>query len=602
MTKTDSLMKKRLLFLLVFFSFSFLALLLRVGYIQVVKGQEFEKEASVQKNKSKVINPGRGNIYDRNGNTLAIDAPVETVIADPIGIGGLDINLDLMAQSLGDILGMNSKDVIGKLKKDNNYEVVKEKIDRETANKVRDFIEENNIKGIYLIGDTKRHYPNNSLAAHVIGFTSTDGQGLQGIERSMEKYLKGIPGRVLSETDARGHSLLFSSGKYIEKKDGLNVVLTIDERIQYVAEMALEETISKYDAVGGGVAVVMDPRNGDVLAMVSKPDFDLSAPYKAPTVPGVDPDIWEGYTQEEVDFLNETVWRNKAISDTYEPGSTFKSITGAAALEEGIVKPDDMIDDSPVHIGNWTLGSYDSYRYKGKITLRDGLYKSSNPVFVRVAQSLGIETFYKYVRAFGFYERTNIRLPGEEKSIFQKEPSEIDMAVASFGQRFTITPIQMATAYNAIANGGKLMKPRLVKELTDSEGNVVKKFEPEVARNVISKQTSDALRGMLEGVVAEGTGMNAYVKGYRVAGKTGTSQTTESDVYVASFAAFAPADNPVVNVLVALFDPKGESFGGGTVAGPVVGKIIEDTLDYLGIERRYTEKDLEPMMDIKIGM
>lgn len=595
MSKLDLKMKKRLLFLLLLFSFLFVVLVVRVAYLQLLEGSELAKKAFAQKSDTQVISPERGKIYDRNGNTLAIDAPVKTIVANPKIMDKSEENLKLIAETMESILGVKYDDVIEKLKRDTYFEIIKRKVDNEIAEKILNFIKEKDIEGIYLVDDTKRYYPNNNLASHVIGFTNMDGEGLQGIEKSMEEYLKGTPGKIFSDVDASGRTLLFSSDEAIEAKDGYNVVLTIDERIQFFAEEALEEAIEGYNAVGGGIAVVMDPRNGDVLAMVSKPDFNLNNPYEAPDLPGINPETWKGYTQEDVDLLNSKVWRNKVISNTYEPGSTFKVITAAAVLEEGTSKPDDVIDDSPISISGWTIESYDGYKYKGKTTLREGLYESPNSVFVRVAQNLGIEKFYKYVRAFGFYDRTNIELPGEEKGIFQREPKEIDMAAASFGQRFNITPMQIISAYNAVANGGKLMKPRLVKELTDSEGNVIKKFEPEVIRNVISEQTSKTLKEILEGTVTEGTGKNAYVRGYRVAGKTGTAETTETGVYVASFAAFAPADNPVVTVLIALFDPRGDSFGGGTVAGPVAGKIIEQTLDYLGVERRYTEKDLEEM-------
>ena len=595
MSKLDLKMKKRLLFLLLLFSFLFVVLVVRVAYLQLLEGSELAKKAFVQKSDTQVISPERGKIYDRNGNTLAIDAPVKTIVANPKIMDKSEENLKLIAETMESILGVKYDDVIEKLKRDTYFEIIKRKADNEIAEKILNFIKEKDIEGIYLVDDTKRYYPNNNLASHVIGFTNMDGEGLQGIEKSMEEYLKGTPGKIFSDVDASGRTLLFSSDEAIEAKDGYNVVLTIDERIQFFAEEALEEAIEGYNAVGGGIAVVMDPRNGDVLAMVSKPDFNLNNPYEAPDLPGINPETWKGYTQEDVDLLNSKVWRNKVISNTYEPGSTFKVITAAAVLEEGTSKPDDVIDDSPISISGWTIESYDGYKYKGKTTLREGLYESPNSVFVRVAQNLGIEKFYKYVRAFGFYDRTNIELPGEEKGIFQREPKEIDMAAASFGQRFNITPMQIISAYNAVANGGKLMKPRLVKELTDSEGNVIKKFEPKVIRNVISEQTSKTLKEILEGTVTEGTGKNAYVRGYRVAGKTGTAETTETGVYVASFAAFAPADNPVVTVLIALFDPRGDSFGGGTVAGPVAGKIIEQTLDYLGVERRYTEKDLEEM-------
>jgi stage V sporulation protein D (sporulation-specific penicillin-binding protein) len=256
-----------------------------------------------------------------------------------------------------------------------------------------------------------------------------------------------------------------------------------------------------------------------------------------------------------------------------------------------VVTPETRVTDAPVIIGDRTFNCWRVGRLHGEESFAEGVYNSCNPVFVRVAQAMGIEKFYSYVRAFGFYDKTGIELLGEQTGIIHKKPTEMDMAAASFGQRFTITPIQLITSYTAIANGGKLMKPRIVKELTDSQGNIVKKFEPEVIRTVISKKTSDTLREILEGVVSVGTGKNAYIKGYRVAGKTGTSETTESGVYTASFVAFAPADNPVACVLVALYDPAGESYMGGVIAAPVAGEIMEDTLDYLGVERRYTERD-----------
>lgn len=590
-SKIDLLMKKRMMFLLLLLTFTFFILIARVTYIQFVKGQELKKMAVFQRSKNLTVNLQRGDIFDKNGNKLGFSIPAETVVANPRDINESKEHIDIIAQRLGNILNVSSEVLARKLNSNSYFEVIKQKVDIETADKLRDFIKESNIKGIYLVDDIKRYYPNKSLAAHVIGFTNTDGHGLLGIEFTMDRYLMGTPGSKFVEVDAKGRALPFASKKNVEAQDGLDVTLTIDVWIQNTAEKALQEAIDKYDAAGGAVAIVMDPRNGDVLAMVSKPDFNLNEPYNNPPLPGINSDTWKGYTQEEVDLLNRTVWKNKAISNTYEPGSTFKSITSAAALEEGIIKPDNMIDDSPVRIDNWTIGSYDGYEYEGKVAFRYGVYKSSNPIFIRIAQNLGIDKFYKYVRAFGFYDSTGIGLPGEQSSIFQKKPTEIDMAVASFGQRFTITPMQLASAYAAIANGGKLMKPRLIKELTDSDGNVIKRFESEVIRDVVSKQTADTLRDILEGVVTEGTGKSAYVEGYRVAGKTGTSQTTERDVYVASFAAFAPADNPVISVLVAIFNPREESYSGGTVAGPVAAKIIEDTLSYLQVERRYTEKN-----------
>lgn len=575
--------------MLVLFTLVAVALLGRVAYIQVVKGESLQKKAFEQHNLSIIISPRRGTIYDRNGKELAISASVETIYVNNQDIEKSNKDKEMIAEELAQILELDKEAVLKKLNKKSQYEIIKKKVDREIGDRVRKWIEEDNILGVYIVEDSKRYYPYRNLAAHVIGFTGYDNQGLNGIEIMMEQYLKGVPGRILSEVDAKNRALPFKIEKRIDPQDGLNVILTIDETIQYFAQKALEKAIDDYKVKDGAIAIVMDPRNGDVLAMVSKPDFDLNNPFGPP--PGIDPSTWNGHTDEDVNTLSKTVWRNKVISDTYEPGSTFKAITSAAGLEEGIVTPETRTNDSPVVIGKWNFKCWRHYNPHGEESFAEGVYNSCNPVFVRVAQSLGIDRFYSYVKAFGFYDKTGISLPGESKGMFHASPTETDMAAASFGQRFTITPMQLITSYTAIANGGKLMKPRLVRELTDSEGNIVKKFEPEVIRPVISKKTSETLREILEGVVSIGTGKNAYVKGYRVAGKTGTSETTEEGVYTASFMALAPADNPVVCVLVALFNPQGDSYMGGVIAAPVAGELIEDILDYLEVERRYTEQD-----------
>ena len=335
---------------------------------------------------------------------------------------------------------------------------------------------------------------------------------------------------------------------------------------------------------------------GEILAMDSKPDFDPNAPFAMPK--GFDLTQWNAMTTDEKKVVYSKVWRNKAVSDTYEPGSTFKAITSAAGIEEGVVSPDSKVSDFPIKVQGWPkpINCWRYYRPHGNETFAEGVYNSCNPVFVKVALDLGIEKFYKYVKAFGFYDKTGIMLPGEEGSIIHKKPKEADMAVAAFGQRLTITPMQLIQAYGAIANGGNLIKPRIVKEITDSDNNIIKKFEPEIIRNVISKKTSETLRQILEGVVSvdTATGGNAYVPGYRVAGKTGTSETLEQGHFIASFSSFAPADNPVLCVLVILDNPKGPfGHGGGMIAAPVVKNIMEASLDYLGVERKYSEKDLE---------
>ncbi len=591
------IMKKRLIFLMFAFSVLIVALTVRVGWIQIVKGAWFQEQAYQQQNRDREITPRRGTILDRNMKALAISATVERIVINPQDFKKLEESKkEEIADKLSQILELNKEEVLKKIKKNVSYEVIKKQVEKEVGNKVREWIEKDNIVGIYIDEDTKRYYPQNNLASHVIGFTGADNQGLDGIEKIMERYLKGVPGKILSETDASGRYVPFSEEKRINPQDGLNVVLTIDENIQYFASNALDKAISDNKVLNGAVAIVMDPRNGDILAMVSKPDFDLNNPRSAP--PGEDPENWNGYSGEGVNKLTKTVWRNKCVVDTYEPGSTFKAITSAAGLEEGVVTPDTMTDDYTINVSGHNINCWKPNGH-GVETFREAVYHSCNPAFVKVSQALGLDSFYKYIKAFGFYDSTGILLPGEARSQFHPKPTEIDMAVASFGQRFQISPIQLISAYGAIANGGKLMKPRIVKELTDSDGNVVEKYEPETVRNVISQKTSETLRDILEGVVGDeaGGGKNAYVKGYRVAGKTGTSETKQDGVYIASFSAIAPADNPVICVLVALDNPTGDSYYGGVIAAPVAGKIVEDTLNYLGVERRYNEKDLEMMAE-----
>ncbi len=591
MSRVNLLVKKRLLFILVTFTFLIFLLLIRIGYIQLVQGEQLRKDAYIQQNMGRVINPKRGTIYDRNGKELAISASVETVSVNPQDLRKNTVEPEYIAKKLAEILEMDQNKVLTIISRNTIFEFVKQKVDKEVGDAVRRWREEEELIGIYVDEDSKRFYPNESLASHVIGITRIDNVGMFGIEAVFDKYLQGVPGKIISEVDGLGREIPLSEEKYISPRDGWNVILTIDETIQYFAEKALENAMADYKLIGGAAAIVMDPRTGEILAMASLPDFDLNNPRLAP--PGYDTETWSGYSNEDVNALWATVWKNKAISEAYEPGSTFKAITTAAGIEEGVITPDTIVTDKTI-----TMGGHDIKCWKpnahGTQPFYMGVYNSCNPVFVNLSLDLGVSRFYSYMKSFGFYDDTNIELP-EGKPVHHEKPKEIDMAVASFGQRFMITPIQLATAYSAIANGGKLLKPHLVKELIDNDGNIVERYEPEVVRNVISRQTSETVREILEGVVSIGTGKNAYVKGYRVAGKTGTSVTTVPGRYIASFAAIAPADNPVITVLIVLDHPMGFSYYGGTIAAPVAGQLVEDTLNYLGVERRYTEQDQQMM-------
>jgi stage V sporulation protein D (sporulation-specific penicillin-binding protein) len=590
-------LKKRLLFILGVFTFFTALLVFRIGWIQIANGQEYQQKAYEQQTNNRTISPKRGTIYDRNMKPLAVSGSVETVTINPQMVRELNKDVDLVASGLAEILEMQKDIIIKKINRKTQYELIKQKIDKDVGSQVREWKKKNNVVGIFVDEDTKRFYPNSNLAAHVIGFTNVDNDGIDGVEKMMEQYLKGVPGKILSEVDASGMELTMGEEKYIQPQDGNDVILTIDETIQYFAEKALEKAISDNNVINGGTAIVMDPRNGELLALTSKPDFDLNSPRAAPK--GKDKAAWTGTSTEDVQYLQKTVWRNKAVVDTYEPGSTFKPVTAAAGLEEGAITPETQVTDATVKIAGHSINCWKPNAHLHE-TFREGVYNSCNPVFVRLAQQLGIDKFYSYVKAFGFYQKTGIDLPGEAGSIIHTKPTEIDMATASFGQRFQITPIQLIQAYGAIANGGDLITPHVVKEVVDESGNVIKKVEPKVVRSVISRQTSDTLKDILKGVVDVGTGKNARVPGYKIGGKTGTSETRESEQlmvqgknkrYIVSFSAIAPTDNPVICVLVVLDYPDIYNPGGGVLVAPVVGKLIDEILTYKGIEKEYTDDD-----------
>ncbi|HPU21401.1 MAG TPA: penicillin-binding transpeptidase domain-containing protein [Thermoclostridium caenicola] len=603
------MLKRREFFMLLVFTLSLFFMLYRVGFIQFVKGEEYQKKAYSTQTQKRMINPKRGTIYDRNGKGLAISASVDTVSVNPNGLRSEvkePEKLQQLAQKLGEMLEMDAGDILEIFYKNSRFEYIKRKIDRDLGARVRNYvIGELGLQSIYIDEDSKRYYPNGSLAAHVLGFTGVDDQGLAGIELKLDATLRGMPGKIMNEVDVLGRPISFSKERYVEAVDGYDVFLTIDETIQYFTEKALEQAALNYNLKRGAAAIVMNPNTGEILAMASYPDFDPNDPDAKPDF--VDDPDWKGFSSiENTNLLWSTVFRNKVVNDTYEPGSTFKAITAAAALEEGIVRPETTVVCKPYSLAGHTINCWHAGGH-GQQDFAHAVYNSCNPVFVQEALAVGIDKFYSYVRMFGFQKRTGLELAGEPtdeeyRNLWHKNPTEIDLAVAGFGQRFQISPIQLATAYCAIANGGNLMKPMLVKQISDSNGNIIQKFEPQVIRKVISEETSRTVRTILEGVVSEGTGKNAYVSGYRIAGKTGTSETlqTESEGrYVVSFAAIAPADKPEIVVLVVLDHPQVEMHlrSGGILAAPVAGKLCEDILEYLQVERQYSEEDMKKMTE-----
>ncbi len=600
-------LKKREFVLLLFYTLALIFLIYRVADIQFVKGEKYREMAYLNQTQKRQINPKRGTIFDRNGKGLAISASVDTVSVNPKALRdelkGDETKLRSLANDLASMLEMDSETIMAKFNKNSRYEFIKRKIEREIGTQVRAYISEKKITNIYVDEDSKRYYPNGKLASHVLGFTGVDDQGLSGIELELDNTLKGVPGKIMNEVDVLGRQISYSQERYIDAIDGYNVYLTIDETIQHFAEKTLQQAVLDYNLKNGGMIIVMNPKTGEVLAMASYPDFDPNDPDGLPDF--VDDPEWGGFSDEEDSkLLWQTVFRNKAVMDTYEPGSVFKAITASAAIEEGVVTPTTPEFCKPISLAGHTINCWRRGGH-GAEDFTLAMYNSCNPVFVTTALDLGIEKFYKYVRLFGFQERTGIELQGEPsneefKSLWHSDPKEIDLAVSSFGQRFQISPLQLITAYSAIANGGTLLKPTIIKQITDNDGNIIKKFEPQVIRKVISEETAKTVRTLLEGVVSEGTGKNAYVSGYRIGGKTGTSETLTTDTegrYIVSFMSFAPANDPQVCVLVAFDHPQVPMHlrSGGVLAAPVGGKLTEEILEYLRVEREYTEKDKTQM-------
>jgi len=574
-------------------------LLLRTGYLQIIRGPGLKQAAVEQQTRDSIVSSERGTIYDRNMKVLAQSASTNMVCVVPVTIRE-EGNAEDVARALSEILDLSYDTVYAKTQKNSYYEIVKRRVESEQVEQIRAL----KLAGIRLDADTKRYYPNGTLASHVIGFTGDDNQGLWGLESVYDTVLKGTNGRIITAKSANGSDMPYEYEQYMDPVQGADLVLTIDETIQHFVEKHLETAVAETSVQQGAAAIVMNPKTGEILAMAAKPDYDLNAPMTLTdetVLAELEALEGEEYTQKYTEKLN-SLWRNKAVVDTYEPGSTFKSIVAAAALEENLVSLDEGFNCGGSRTVSGTVINCHDRDGHGHQSFVQGVQNSCNPVFMEIGARLGWKNFLKYYKSFGFGETTGFELPGEAEGIFFTEENmhDLELATSSFGQGFTVTPLQMITAMSAIANGGYLMKPYIVKQINDEEGNVVEVTEPEVVRQVISEETSRNMRTILEGVVSEGGGKNAYVKGYRVAGKTGTSekQPRGNQKYVASFLGFAPADDPQVACIVILDEPVGDYYG-SMIAAPVVGRIMEDTLRYLGIERQYSEAE-EAEIDVNM--
>ena len=554
-----------------FITFLIIALLIgRIGYIQFIQGGELSTLAYEQQTLDRSINPRRGTIYDATGKVLAVSSTVETVTVNPGNIS--KENKEKVAKKLSELFELDYEKTLKKVTKRSSIETIVKKVDKEKTDELRIWMQENDItSGINIDEDTKRYYPYSTLAAQIIGFCGSDNQGLDGIEAKYEEELKGTKGAIQRHTDAKGGEIGDEGENYVSAIDGNDLVLTIDVTIQSIVEKYLEEACIDNECTDGGNIVVMNPQNGDILAMATYPSYNLNEPYE----PYTDElkATWESLEQSEKTKNLQAVWRNRAIADTYEPGSVFKVITASAALEEGIVTDIDKqgefsctgaIEVSGVRIKCWRY-----YRPHGAESLRMALMNSCNPVFIGLGQKLGVKTYYSYLNKFRLLNKTGIDLPGEANSIFlaEEKAGPVELATISFGQRFEITPIQLVTAVSSIANGGNSISPRIVKQIINSETDEITDIEVKNNGTVISKETSEKVLSMMESVVSEGTGKNAKVAGYRIGGKTGTSEDgVNTNKYVTSFCGVAPIEDPQVVVLVTLYNPTGEGGHQGGVS------------------------------------
>ena len=574
MKKIKRMSKKRLVLVLILACGLFFALTFRTGYLQIIKGDWLSTKAIDQQTREIPIEPKRGTIYDRNMKEIAVSITKYTVWCKPVEVK----DKEAAAKQVAEILGKEYDDVYKSISKKNMALVkVQRWIDDEKASKIR----EAKISGIWVAEDNQRYYPYGNFAAYVLGHTSADSQGIAGVEMQYDKHLKGTAGKLIVSTDASGREIPQGLEKYYEPVQGNGLILTIDEVIQHYTEKAVQKAYELNNAKRVTV-VAMDPKTGDILSMASKPDYDPNDS-RTPIYP---------YYQEELDKYDEKdkikgyyqMWRNPAVSDTYEPGSVFKIITAGIALEEDVVSLDDSfycpgyitVEDRRIHCHKRTG--------HGSETFVQGIQNSCNPVFIDLGLRIGSERYYADFTRFGLLDKTGIDLPGEAATIMHQPDKigQVELATISFGQSFQLTPIELMTTVSSLINGGNRITPHIGKEIHGNDGTVKEVLSFEQTSGICSEETSDTLRKLLEGVVAEGSGKNAKVEGYAIGGKTATSQTLprSDNVYIASFLGFYPVDDPALMVLVKINNPKGGAYYGGTIAAPVAAEIFREIIPY----------------------
>lgn len=599
-------MLKRILIMAVVIIFLMTTTVARVFYLTIVRGEELSEKAETQQLKDTEITAMRGTIYDSNGNVLAQSASVWNVFIDPLNIKYKQ--RDLIVDEFANLFGYDAdekKEFYDRTNHQNHYELVEKKVENNIKEKLSKFVSKNELGGcIGTEQTTKRYYPYGTLASSVIGFTGADDQGLSGIEAYYDEQLTGTNGRIITAKDAKSNNIANDYETSIAATDGDSIVLTINQTIQYYLEKGLRETMNEYQAKGA-YGVVMNCNTGAVLAMSSLPDYDCNEPYKltySKDKKAIKKLSDKTAKQEAESAAVQNQWRNFTVSDTYVPGSVFKTFVASAALEENVVNLNTTYN---------CTGSIQVDKYKmkchyhpghGTQTLTQGLENSCNPFFITIGQKLGVHNYFKYFDAFGFTQKTNIDLPGEASPQYYKEDQYgiVELSSASFGQTNSLTPIQVCTGLCAIANGGKLLQPYLVSSIADANGKTVKKTQTKEIRQVISADTSEKVRKMMKSVVDNGTGKNGYVAGYSVGGKTGTStklgesKNGEGDKYIVSFGAIAPSDDPEIAMLIIVDEPN-QDLGGGALCAPIAAQVTQEAMNVLGIEPKYNDSEMKDL-------
>jgi len=597
-TKVTNNMRKRAIFVMVCFFAFCCVIVFNMFNIQVVNYEQYKAKASSIQLRDTAISPKRGTIYDRNMKVLAQSATVWTVFVSPAE-SDPDQHARI-AEKLSELLDVDYDAVITKLgKKQSYYQVIKYKIDKPVADEIRIFCQEEDIEGVNLVEDYKRYYPYGSFAATILGFCGTDNQGLAGLESYYDEELTGVQGRVISARNGWGLDMGLEYEELNAAQNGYSLVTTIDETIQHFLEKRLSSKVEEYNVQCRAVGIVMNVKTGAILAMSTKPDFDPNDPftiYDEEVAAAIELITDETEKNNAVSQARQSQWRNKAVSDLYEPGSVFKIITASSALDSGAATlGSGFFCKGYVSVGGWNIKCNQTSGH-GALSFSQALIESCNPSFIDLGQRMGIQTFVDYFESFGLSEKTGIDLPGEQKSIVYNADTmtETSLASNSFGQTFKVTPIQMITAVATAVNGGQLVQPHLVSKLVDENGNVVKDLTPDVKRQVISEEVSEKICSILQENGTSGNAQHSYVAGYRVGGKSGTSQkldTEMDDDYIASYVGVAPCDDPEIAVLIFFDEPRTTSYYGGTLAGPVVGELMGEILPYLGIEPVYTEAE-----------